>query len=248
MEPERDADTMLSDGAEKAAGRTENGGGQLSDESEPGADELCDMPTWLSDAWQMHQTHKLEAAEIHVALAKEPAAAAPSDDASHDAWRLMEEAAELRRALREKDAVVDELRAQLNPPPPPSPSSRDLEPGEKENRTYGENQGLASGDVAVSSHKLAARPSGAAELAAEAEASHEQASDELWGALRAPPLARPAAAAGGGLQGGGLQGGGLQGPRLQLQDEIEAHQVRGKLEGCRLELQAEARKRSRWWM
>ena len=182
------------------------GHGEPSEERD--AEDLSDMPKWLSDAWQVHQAHKLEAAEAVPAVAKEhkSESAAPSDDA----WRLMEEAAELRRALRDSDAMVDELRAQLNPP----------EPGGKENRSREENR--SSGD-----------------LAAEAEASHEQAANELWGT----PLASP-------LAGGGLQGARLQGPQslaLSLQEEIEAHQVRGKLEGCRLELQAEARKHCRPW-
>ena len=192
------------------------GHGEPSEERDA-ADDLSDMPKWLSDAWQMHQAHKLEAAE-------KSEAAAPSDDA----WRLMEEAAELRQALRDRDAMVDELRAQLNPP----------ESGDKENRSREENR--PSGDAAAASHKLVvARPGGAAELEAEAEASHEQAANELWGTPQAPPLA-----------GGGLQGARLQGPQslaLSLQEEIEAHQVRGKLEGCRLELQAEARKHCRSW-
>ena len=200
------------------------GHGEPSEERD--AEDLSDMPKWLSDAWQVHQAHKLEAAEAVPAVAKEhkSESAAPSDDA----WRLMEEAAELRRALRDSDAMVDELRAQLNPP----------EPGGKENRSREENR--SSGDLAAASHKLVvARRSGAAELAAEAEASHEQAANELWGT----PLASP-------LAGGGLQGARLQGPQslaLSLQEEIEAHQVRGKLEGCRLELQAEARKHCRPW-
>ena len=200
------------------------GHGEPSEERD--AEDLSDMPKWLSDAWQVHQAHKLEAAEAVPAVAKEhkSESAAPSDDA----WRLMEEAAELRRALRDSDAMVDELRAQLNPP----------EPGGKENRSREENR--SSGDLAAASHKLVvARRSGAAELAADAEASHEQAANELWGT----PLASP-------LAGGGLQGARLQGPQslaLSLQEEIEAHQVRGKLEGCRLELQAEARKHCRPW-
>ena len=203
VDPEKDAEAT--------------GHGEPSEERD--AEDLSDMPKWLSDAWQMHQVHKLEAAEAGPAVAKEhkSESAAPSDDA----WRLMEEAAELRRALRDSDAMVDELRAQLNPP----------EPGGKENRS--------SGDLAAASHKLVARRSGAAELAVEAEASHEQAANELWGTPRASPLA-----------GGGLQGARLQGPQslaLSLQEEIEAHQVRGKLEGCRLELQAEARKHCRPW-
>ena len=203
------------------------GHAEHSDESEPdAADDLSDMPKWLSDAWQVHQAHKLEAAEAGPAVAKEhkSESSAPSDDA----WRLMEEAAELRRALRDRDAMVEELRTQLNPP----------EPGGKENRSR-EEENRSSGDLAAASHKLVARRSGAAELAAEAEASHEQAANELWGTPRASSL-----------EGGGRQGDRLQAPQslaLSLEEEIEAHQVRGKLEGCRLELQAEARKHCRPW-
>ena len=180
------------------------------------AHDLRDMPKWLSDAWEVHQAH-LEAAETGPAVSEEhkSEASAPSDDA----WRLMEEAAELRRALRAKDVMVDELRAQLNPP----------EPDGKENRS--------NGDLAGASHKLVARRSGAAELAPEEEASHEQVANELWGTPGVSSLA-----------GGRLRGASLQGPRphaLALQEEIEVHQVRGQLEGCRLELQAEARKHCR---
>ena len=177
------------------------------------AHDLRDMPKWLSDAWEVHQAH-LEAAETGPAVSEEhmSEASAPSDDA----WRLMEEAAELRRALRAKDVMVDELRAQLNPP----------EPDGKENSS--------NGDLAGTSHKLVARRSGAAELAPEEEASHEQVANELWGTPGVSSLA-----------GARLRGASLQGPRphaLALQEEIEVHQVRGQLEGCRLELQAEARK------
>ena len=148
------------------------GHGEPSEERD--AEDLSDMPKWLSDAWQVHQAHKLEAAEAVPAVAKEhkSESAAPSDDA----WRLMEEAAELRRALRDSDAMVDELRAQLNPP----------EPGGKENRSREENR--SSGDLAAASPKLVAPCTELAKLLLR----RERRDEALAMAERAMAVASPA--------------------------------------------------------
>ena len=187
-----------------------------------------------------------EAASTTTAKAEPPPSSAAQlpPPLADDAWRLMEEATELRKALREREATVAELQTKLQTQEEEE-RTKELQQarGEKQAQTgHGASKTRSAVGAADDKENLSNRLAKQQQLDAAEEAAHEKAAEALWGGLRASPAHQKAAATVATPPSAGLAG---VKPLRLVQVEIDAHKLRLELEGCKAELQAEGRRRGR---